>query len=382
MYAEMKPAFRLLVLAVAVQACSGPARAQEIQWRKDYNEARREAEAKNLPLVLEFSTESCFWCKKLEATTFQESAIIRLMNQHFVTLKCDAYRDAMLTQALRIQSFPTVVLAAPDGKILATLEGFMDAARFQEHMERVLAGLSNPEWMARDYQEATRAIAASDFPRAVALLKSIVEDGKDRPVQAKARQLLADLEQQAAERLARARQLDDKGQTTEALNALSVLLRTYAGTEAAAEAGRRFTALAARPDVNVQLRTTRARDLLAQARADYRSQQFVCCLDRCEVLAASYADLPEGAEGIQLADQIKNNPEWLQQACDTLSDRLVVMYLALAETWMRKGQPQQAAIYFEKVVQGFPGTRQAEEAQVRLARIQGVSAWQAEFKKR
>jgi thioredoxin-related protein len=382
MYPVVKPAFHVLVFLAALLLQAGPSFAQEIQWRKDYNEARREAEAKSWPLALEFSTESCFWCRKLEATTFQESTIIRLMNQHFVTLKVDAYRDASLTQALRIQSFPTVVLAGPDGRILATLEGYMDAPRFQEHLERVVAGLSNPEWMARDYQEATRAIAGSDYARALALLKGIVEDGKERPVQVKARQLLQDLEQQAAERLTRARQLEEHGQPTEALNAVSVVLRTYSGTQAAAEASRLFTTLAGKPEVNLQLRTTRARELLTQARTDYRNQQFICCLDRCEVLAASYPDLPEGAEAIQLAAQIKNNPEWLQQTCDILGDRLVALYMTLADTWMKKGQPQQAAIYLEKVVQSFPGTRHAEEAQVRLARIQGVSTWQAEFKKR
>src|SRR6516165_9817254 len=154
MYPVVKPVARYLALLALIVCGPGLASAQEILWRKDYNEARREAEAKNLPLVLEFSTESCFWCRRLEATTFQEPTVVRLMNQRFIPLKVDAYRDAMLTQALRIQSFPTVVLAGPDGKILATLEGFMEAPRFQEHLERVLAGLSNPEWMARDYQDA------------------------------------------------------------------------------------------------------------------------------------------------------------------------------------------------------------------------------------
>ena len=49
-------------------------------------------------------------------------------------------------------------------------------------------------------------------------------------------------------------------------------------------------------------------------------------------------------------------------------------YLALAETLLKKGQPQQATLYLERVMQTFPGTRQAEAAQVRLSQIQGVPA--------
>ena len=47
------------------------------------------------------------------------------------------------------------------------------------------------------------------------------------------RQLLQDLEQQAAGRLARARQLVDKGQTTEAIDTVTELVRVFAGTRAA-----------------------------------------------------------------------------------------------------------------------------------------------------
>src|SRR5205823_4225561 len=117
------------------------------------------------------------------------------------------------------------VLAGPDGKILSTVEGYTEASRFQEQLQRTLAGLSNPEWMSRDYDEAAKAVAASEYARAVSLLKNVLEDNGDRPVQVKARQLLTDIEQQGASRLAQAKQLEDKGQTPEALDTLTQLAR-------------------------------------------------------------------------------------------------------------------------------------------------------------
>src|SRR5438270_2814606 len=162
----------LLLSPLALLVLPHAGQAQEVQWRTDYNAARKEAQQKNLPLVLEFNTDNCFWCKKLEATTFREPVITGLLNERFVPLKVDAVLNSALTETLRIQSFPTIVLAAPDGKILGTLEGYLEGARFQEHLQRVLAGLSNPEWMQRDYLDATKAIAAADYARAFALLKS------------------------------------------------------------------------------------------------------------------------------------------------------------------------------------------------------------------
>jgi outer membrane protein assembly factor BamD (BamD/ComL family) len=209
----------------------------------------------------------------------------------------------------------------------------------------------------------------------------VIVDKGNRPVQQKARQLLDELEQQAAGLLARAKQQIDKGQTQEAVARISELVRAYAGTQAATEGGHMLITLAGRPVIKDQQRDQRARELLAQAREDYRTRRFLSCLDRCEDLASGYADLPEGADAMQLAAQIKNNPEWMKQVCESLSDRLGVLYLSLAETLLKKGQPQQAVIYLERVVQTFPGTRQAEAAQVRLAQIQGLPAQTVDFKR-
>jgi thioredoxin-like negative regulator of GroEL len=376
-FAFFAPLLSLLLITVL----DGPVAAGEVQWRQDYNKARREATEKNRPLLLDIGTSNCIWCRKLEATTFRDVQIAAVLNDQFIPLKVDANREAALAEALKIESYPTLVLAAPDGKILGIYPGYVDAAKLGEILQKALASLDSPEWMNRDYQLAAKAIAGSDYSRAIALLKSITEDGKERAVQVKARQLLQDLEQQAADRLARAKQLDDRGQSAEAVHTLSELLRLFAGTQATVEAGQLLTALAGKPEVKAQMRKNRARELLAQAREDYRTQQYLGCLDRCELLSSSYADLPEGMEALQLAAEIKNNPEWLQKACDALADRLGGFYLALAEARIKKGDIKQAAQCLQQVVQQFPGTRQAETAQVRLSALQGRPTWQAEFQK-
>jgi thioredoxin-like negative regulator of GroEL len=355
--------------------------AGEVQWRSDYNSARREAADKNRPLVVDFGTANCYWCKRLDAETFRDPTIARLMNERFIALRIDADKEVTLAQMLRIQNYPTIVIAAPDGRILVTREGYMEAAPFLEQLQRALATISNPEWMTHDYQEAVKAIEGTDYSRAIGLLRSVIEDGKERPVQIKAGQLLKDLEQQAAGRLVRAKQYNDKGQTTEAMDTLTELIRAFSGTQAAAEAGQMLTSLGTKSEIKAKQRTQRAQELLAQAREDYSSGQYLCCMDRCEVLTSSYGDLPEGEEAKILESEIKSNPVWMQTACESLSDRLGLLYLSLADTWLKKGQPQQAALCLEKVVKSFPSSQHAEAAQRRLAQIQGRPTQQTNFKK-
>ena len=345
------------------------AAAQEVQWRHEYNSARKEAETKGLPLVLDFGTENCFWCRKLDETTFREPTVVRAMNEKFIPLKVDANVDTALRDALQIHSYPTLVLAAPDGKILGRMEGYQDATRFYENLQRALASVTNPEWMQRDYQEASRAVEKGDYARAVGLLRTVLEDNKGRPVQAQATKLLAKVEQQAARKLAAARQMHDNGQSTEAAEALARLVRNFAGTQTARTASDLLSSLGRSPELVAKQRAQRARELLAQAQEDRKLQQYLSCLDRCELLVAKYGDMPEATQAVQIAAEIKDNPEWLQTVCDSLSDRLSGLYLSQAETWVRRGQPQQAVLCLEQLIQRFPTSRHAEVAQNRLTQL-------------
>src|SRR5262249_21725261 len=151
--------------------------------------------------------------------------VIALLNERFIPLKIDAEKEAPLAQSLQVHSYPTIILGAPDGKILGTIVGFKEPAEFLTILQRAVTPTPSstsptsptpapspsasppasptppPDWMVRDQQEAAKAIAGSDYTRAIVLLKGILEDGKDRPIQVKAKQMLQDIEQQAAGRL-------------------------------------------------------------------------------------------------------------------------------------------------------------------------------------
>jgi thioredoxin-like negative regulator of GroEL len=344
----------------------------EVRWRGDYNQARREALDKGLPLVIDFGTKTCRYCILLDQTTFRDPKVVGLMNDRFVPLKIDADVEVKLAYDLRIASYPTVVLASPDGTILNTVVGYKEAGDFHEHLQRALANVTSPDWMQRDLQLATQWIQKGNYPRAIAALKTIVDDGKGRAVQANAEKLLTDLERQAGQRLGKAKEMQAKGQITGAIDVLTETIRIFPGLDSTKEATDLLGKLAQSPDIRNQQRGKRARELLAQAREFHKNREFVPCLDRCEVLVGSYGDLGEGQEASLILSEIKNNPEWLQNAADVMSDRLGALYLALADGLLKKAQPQQAEVYLQRVIQAFPGSRQAESAQIRLSQLQGV----------
>lgn len=113
----------------AVLLSTVAAQAQDIRWRPDYASARKEAAATGKPMFLDFGTENCLWCRKLDATTFRDRAVVELLNDKFIPVKVDGERDERLTQSVGVQAFPTLVLVSAEGKIVGRHEGFTDVAK-------------------------------------------------------------------------------------------------------------------------------------------------------------------------------------------------------------------------------------------------------------
>lgn len=368
-----RPAVIVLLMPLVGMVFSPPrlAAADPVAWRADYNTARKEAQEKGLPLLLVVGTENCFYCRKLDANTLRDPAVSTRLADGFIPLKVDATREPGLAKALKIQVYPTLVLAGADGKIHAFIEGYLEADRLVEHMKRAAAAAATADWMARDYNEAGKAIGAGDYPRAVSLLKGLTNEAGNKPVGAKAREVLAGIERQAAGRLTRAKDLEEKGYTPEAMDTLADLIKTYAGTEAAADAATLMAGLADKPETRERQRARQARDLLALAKEEFRTGRYYDCLQRCELLGTGFADRPESKEGAALASEIKNHPDRLAAACEQMNEKTAAMYLALADSWTKKGQDKEATACLEKVMKLSPNSRHAELAQVRLTKLQG-----------
>ncbi len=357
-----------------------PARAQQIDWRQDYAQARKEAEQTNRPLLIEFVSANCPGCDQLDAVPFRDTAVVTTLNQQFVPLRIQAERNPALTRALNIQNYPTLVVATSAGRILSIREGYMETPRFQEFLQTALpeapaptpTSLTHDEQMARSLAQAERALAEGHPEQALPLLFPLAKQESATPSATRAIQLVRELESRAQEQLQRGRQLlDSPGQSEEAHRVLSELVRQYPGTRAATDAAPLVNRATSHLEGKVRERVLQAREILQQARQDFRTEQYLSCLDRCELLTTQYLDLPEAAEANQLATSIKNNRAWLQQVCDNLPTRYGMLYLAMAELQLKQGQPQQAVYYLDLILQAFPNSRSAELAQIRKAQIQG-----------
>ncbi len=140
---------RAALLCAALAAARAGSAEEAVPWLTDYAAARREAHDRNLPLVIDFSTDNCVYCRKLESVTFRDPAVVKLVKEHYVALHLHVgagggKEAAGLAQALGVQGFPTLIFADANGKVLFRQAGFVEPAEFARTAQQVLAGLPPP----------------------------------------------------------------------------------------------------------------------------------------------------------------------------------------------------------------------------------------------
>lgn len=121
------------VFALLLATTGGVLAADPVQWRTDYPSARKEAEEKKLPLLVVVGTDQCVYCRKMEATTFADKDVLAQLAGKVVFLKVDANKDAEFARAMKVNIYPTTIIASTEGRVFAYLAGYQSPEQFREH---------------------------------------------------------------------------------------------------------------------------------------------------------------------------------------------------------------------------------------------------------
>lgn len=183
------PRATLLALCVAVTTAPAPA-ADPIVWRSDYPTARKEAEQKNLPLLVVIGTEQCTYCRKMENVTFTDADTVALVAGKFVALKIDANKEPDFARTMRVSVYPTTVIAGSDGKIYAYLSGYLGPDQFGENARKAMA-LMTPASEKADPRAAAVASTSSKLDLKAAAPVKATGPADAPTAQSPAKELLA-----------------------------------------------------------------------------------------------------------------------------------------------------------------------------------------------
>ena len=112
----------------------------DIQWRSNFGGALSEARSSGKPVMVDFYTDWCGFCKKMDAEVYTDIGVIA-ESVNFVSVKVNAEKSSALAAKYQVSEFPTIIWLGADGTLLERLPGYADAPEFLKIMRDTRAKL-------------------------------------------------------------------------------------------------------------------------------------------------------------------------------------------------------------------------------------------------
>lgn len=131
----------------------------ELAWVKSYDEALKAAAASKKVVMIDFFTDWCVWCKRLDQDTYSDKQVAEFAAQKLVPLKLDAEKEgAELAKKNNVSGYPTILFLSGQGEVVGRIGGYMKPEPFLAEVKKILA-------------------TAEELPEILATLKSNPDDG-------------------------------------------------------------------------------------------------------------------------------------------------------------------------------------------------------------
>jgi len=129
---------------------SAPAPAEGLVWL-DFAEGQTRAAAEGKPMLVDFWTTWCHWCKVMDKDTYGDETIQKRLAEGFITVKVNAESAEAqggagaptgmdLAKSFQVNSYPTTWFVDSQGEKIAPLPGFVPPAQFAIILDYISSG--------------------------------------------------------------------------------------------------------------------------------------------------------------------------------------------------------------------------------------------------
>lgn len=120
---------------------SGPT----IDFVRGYEEAMTAAKEKNQPVLIDFYTDWCRWCKVMDTVTFIDPLTVEL-SKSVVFAKVNAEVDTIAAQTNSVHGYPSILLFDSNGKEIDRIVGYLPGPEFVETINNYLNGIGTVDY--------------------------------------------------------------------------------------------------------------------------------------------------------------------------------------------------------------------------------------------
>ena len=148
----------ILVLACVVAALAGESPQSGVTFEPGsprFADVLAKAKQQGKPVFIDFFTESCGWCKRLDADVFAKAETAETMKA-FVAVRFDAEKGegADLAKRYRVHGYPSLVVVDAEGAEIDRIGGYEPLRAFNEDLRRILRGEGTIADMRKQHEKA------------------------------------------------------------------------------------------------------------------------------------------------------------------------------------------------------------------------------------
>lgn len=108
--------------------------AESIHWHEWSNETFALAEQQNKLVLLDISARWCQFCKKMKAVTYQDTQVIKIINEHYIAINADIELDLDIKMLYGNFGVPGTVILTADRDELNKRLGYIAPQQMQWHL--------------------------------------------------------------------------------------------------------------------------------------------------------------------------------------------------------------------------------------------------------
>jgi uncharacterized protein YyaL (SSP411 family) len=113
---------------------------EELAWADLTPATLAKAKAERKFVVLDGSAEWCHWCHVMEAETYHDPEVRKILDAHFIAVKVDVDARPDIQERYGDWGWPATVIFSPDATELGKFRGYIEPAKFTEILKEVVAG--------------------------------------------------------------------------------------------------------------------------------------------------------------------------------------------------------------------------------------------------
>jgi len=133
---QKKAGFVAFLAMVMLLPTAGMAQ-QPLRWETSLENAQRLAGQTNRLVLIQFWAPWCGVCKRMEAEVLPQPSVIAQLSANYVPVKINADHFPATAKQYGVTALPTTVITTPQGQLLDSMRGRVEAAEFVARLDRI-----------------------------------------------------------------------------------------------------------------------------------------------------------------------------------------------------------------------------------------------------